>query len=218
MTHDDPVKPALLFVMMDMPAEHDEEFNRWYAEEHLPERAGLPGFRTARRFKAVTGSPPYLATYDLDSLAALETPQYQALVSPPGEWTRRIGRLLNANIRNVYTDATPAHLPPGGHPDTAALLAVMMSVAPENDAEVEAWYDEEHLAERLACPGFLSARRLVAVAGTTPRHLALYELASLRALQTPEYQKASAQPTQATRRVLSLRQDGGMRNVYERIA
>ena len=68
MTQDSPTETserALLFVMMDMPAEHDEEFNRWYAEEHLPERANLPGFRTARRFKAVAGEPPYLATYDL---------------------------------------------------------------------------------------------------------------------------------------------------------
>ncbi len=60
MTQDSPTETserALLFVMMDMPAEHDEEFNRWYAEEHLPERANLPGFGTARRFKAVAGEP-----------------------------------------------------------------------------------------------------------------------------------------------------------------
>jgi hypothetical protein len=221
MTQDSPTETterALLFVMMDMPAEHDEEFNRWYAEEHLPERANLPGFGTARRFKAVAGEPPYLATYDLDSLAALETPEYKALVSPPGEWTRRIGRLLNANIRNVYTDQTPAHLPAGGHPDTAALLAVMLNVAPEHDAEVIDWYDNEHLPERLACPGFLSARRFSAVAGTNPRHLALYELTSTGALETPEYQQVSGNPTGATRRVLSLRQEGGKRTVYERIA
>ena len=80
------------------------------------------------------------------------------------------------------------------------------------------WYDNEHLPERLACPGFLSARRFSAVAGTNPRHLALYELTSTAALETPAYQQVSGHPTEATRRVLSLRQEGGRRNVYERIA
>jgi hypothetical protein len=56
------------------------------------------------------------------------------------------------------------------------------------------------------------------VTGTNPRHLALYELTSTGALETPEYQQVSGNPTEATRRVLSLRQEGGRRNVYERIA
>src|SRR5262249_7452548 len=33
---------GLLMVYCDVPAEHEEEFNRWYNEEHIPERLAIP--------------------------------------------------------------------------------------------------------------------------------------------------------------------------------
>ena len=55
------------------------------------------------------------------------------------------------------------------------LLLVMGEPHPDAEAEFNRWYDEEHLKERIACPGILGARRFRAVEGT-PRYLALYEL------------------------------------------
>ena len=46
---------TIMVVMMDVDPEHDEEFNRWYNEEHLPERLGIPGYVSARRFKLEEG-------------------------------------------------------------------------------------------------------------------------------------------------------------------
>ena len=45
---------TVLVVMMDVEPEHEEEFNRWYDDEHLPERLEIPGyvsesFSTSRR-------------------------------------------------------------------------------------------------------------------------------------------------------------------------
>jgi hypothetical protein len=75
---------ALLLVMLDAEAGvDDDEFNRWYFEEHVAERLALPGFRSARRFEAVEGSPRYLAIYELDSPDALATPEYQVLAHSP---------------------------------------------------------------------------------------------------------------------------------------
>ena len=65
--------PGLLLVMMDIAPEREEEFNRWYNEEHVPERLAIPGFKRARRFKALEGSPKYLALYELESPEALES-------------------------------------------------------------------------------------------------------------------------------------------------
>ncbi len=69
------------------------------------------------------------------------------------------------------------------------LLMVQMEVPEEFEEELNAWYWEEHVPERLACPGFLSARRfkLEDTNGDIPKWLALYELDDLSALQTPEY-------------------------------
>ncbi len=101
--------PALLHVQMDVPPEHEAEFNDWLWNEHIPERLAVPGFRTARRFTIVDGGPPkYLQIYDLDDISVLDSPEYKALVNPPDAHTKRIGSLLNANVRRVYRELFPA--------------------------------------------------------------------------------------------------------------
>ena len=42
---------TILVVMMEVDPEHEDEFNRWYNEEHLLERLEIPGYISARRFK-----------------------------------------------------------------------------------------------------------------------------------------------------------------------
>ena len=34
---------GLLMVYSDVATENDEEYNRWYNEEHIPERLSIPG-------------------------------------------------------------------------------------------------------------------------------------------------------------------------------
>jgi hypothetical protein len=58
---------GLLMVYCNVAAEHEEEFNRWYNEEHMPERLAIPGVLSAARYKAVDGGPIYLACYELES-------------------------------------------------------------------------------------------------------------------------------------------------------
>ena len=42
---------TILVVMMDVEPGHEAEFDRWYNEEHLPERMEIAGYVSARRFK-----------------------------------------------------------------------------------------------------------------------------------------------------------------------
>jgi hypothetical protein len=81
----------------------------------------------------------------------------------------------------------------------AGLLMVWCDVPVDKEAEFNRWYNEEHLAERLAIPGFLSAARYEAVKGG-PKHLAYYELESAAVLETPAYKKVSQNPTPWTQR------------------
>jgi hypothetical protein len=80
------------------------------------------------------------------------------------------------------------------------LLMVWADVPAAQEAEFNRWYNEEHLAERLAVPGFLSAARYEAVKGG-PKHLAVYELESAAVLDSPAYKKVQANPTPWTQRV-----------------
>jgi len=63
------------------------------------------------------------------------------------------------------------------------LLLTLTEPPPAMEEEFNAWYDDEHLPERMAIPGFRSARRWAS--GRT--YLATYELDSPGVLQSPEY-------------------------------
>jgi len=71
------------------------------------------------------------------------------------------------------------------------LLLTLTEPPPAMEEEFNAWYDEEHLPERLAIPGFRSARRWVS--GRT--YLATYELDSLAVLSSSAYLARYENPT-----------------------
>jgi hypothetical protein len=79
------------------------------------------------------------------------------------------------------------------------LLMVWCDVPADKEPDFNRWYNEEHIAERLSVPGFLSAARYEAVKGG-PKHLAVYELESPAVLQSAAYKKVSENPTAWTRR------------------
>jgi hypothetical protein len=81
----------------------------------------------------------------------------------------------------------------------SGLLMVWADVPSDKEKEFNRWYNEEHLAERLAVPGFLSAARYEAVKGG-PRHLAVYELENPAVLESEAYRRVQAQPTDWTKR------------------
>jgi len=81
-----------------------------------------------------------------------------------------------------------------------ALLAVWTDIAPEIEEEFNAWYDTEHVPERLIVPGFLSGLRFTAVEGL-PKYLALYDLTGEDVLKTDTYLKLLKPGTPWTRRI-----------------
>ena len=97
------------------------------------------------------------------------------------------------------------------------LLMVWCDVPADKEPEFNRWYNEEHIAERLSVPGFLSAARYEAVKGG-PKHLAVYELESPAVLQSAAYKKVSDNPTEWTRRSgPSAIATAFVRNVYTQI-
>jgi hypothetical protein len=94
---------GLLQIMTDVAPEFEDEFNQWYEQEHLAERMAIPGFIRARRFKALEGSPKYLALYDLASPDVLNCEAYRHLVGEGRTaWSRRLNLQFKNLSRNVY--------------------------------------------------------------------------------------------------------------------
>lgn len=69
-------------------------------------------------------------------------------------------------------------------------LLVMMQPPPAFEDEFNAWYDTEHIPERVAVPGFESGVRYVCVTGF-PRFLAMYDTHDPDVLTSPEYMRVS---------------------------
>jgi hypothetical protein len=69
-----------------------------------------------------------------------------------------------------------------------ALYIVMWEPTPEQDFQ---WPSDEHIAARLALPGFISHRRFRSAKGD-PRFIQIYEIEGPEVFETPEYKKLNA--------------------------
>jgi hypothetical protein len=169
---------GLLMVWADVPAVKEEDFNRWYNEEHLAERLSVAGFSSGARYEAVKGGPKHLACYELDSAAVLESDAYRRVQANPTAWTRRCSPEVigTTYIRNVYTLIHPKTVTPevAGSDMAPALQIGRMDVPPEIDGEFNTWYDTIYVPNYEKVPGVIRGRRYRAVTGT-PTYLTLYE-------------------------------------------
>jgi hypothetical protein len=82
------------------------------------------------------------------------------------------------------------------------ILAIFNNVAAGREAEFEEWFQHEHLAERIALPGFLFGRRYEAVSGQ-PRYFNFYLAQSAEIFKSAAYLERLDHPTPMTRVVMS---------------
>lgn len=68
-------------------------------------------------------------------------------------------------------------------------LLVWTDVDPVHEADFNRWYDREHMDERVAILGFVSARRFLRI-GSGRKYLALYRTEALAVFDSPAYRHA----------------------------
>lgn len=178
---------GLLYIEVDCPPELEGEFHAWYNTEHIPERMGIPGFVTGHRYAALEGTPRWLAAYELECVAVLESPEYLkwlGLLQTP--WTKRM--VSNTRVhRSVFrlvkrADSTMQWKPV--RPLTG-LLAVRYEASSAGREHFSRWHDAEFCRELLQVSGVLRASRYDSVEGE--EQLILYELEHPWVIQEPEF-------------------------------
>jgi hypothetical protein len=92
---------GLLVVRMDVAPEHAAEVNRWYDEEHVPEKLGIDGFLSVRRYSSTTHPARFLAVYDLADVSAAD------VRVPATPWTARVKQSWLAVDRGVWSALGP---------------------------------------------------------------------------------------------------------------
>ena len=170
---------GLLAVGFDFTNAPADEFNDWCDLEHIPEREAVPGFGACERWTSVDNPRHAVATYDLAAPDVLKGDAYKAIAYENlTVWSKRVTGMC-ARLLRFEGEQT---LPGGAEPPKGAgeLLVNAMNVAPEMEADFNAWYDEEHIPALAAVPGCLSARRFVGGAAIPEgrKYVALYHLES----------------------------------------
>jgi hypothetical protein len=100
---------------------------------------------------------------------------------------------------------------------TAGILAIFNDVRPGREAEFEAWFQGEHLQERLAVPGFLYGRRHEAIDASSA-YFNYYVVESPSVLTSQPYLARLDDPTPMTKRIMSDVFVNMNRTVCERVA
>jgi hypothetical protein len=97
--------PHIFAVQLDIPAEHEAEFNRIYDTEHFPMLSRVPGVRSAARYRlehsTVPGMQQYLTIYELDSADVMKSAAWEK-AGAYGDWVSKIRPLLTSRHHSVF--------------------------------------------------------------------------------------------------------------------
>lgn len=185
------IAPHISLVFSNPTPGREDDYNRWYDEDHLPESLTVPGYVGARRYRLSEDqlpgmpTPPqrYLTIYELDRppaepLAALATKLESQAIAPPES-------IDVTSIRSwAFSRIASASAPEGSGTSPAAHISIAFSApAAGGEDDFNQWYDEIHLAEALALPGHVGAHRYQLSASQLPamppspyEYLTIYEL------------------------------------------
>jgi len=156
---------ALVYVITSPDSTVSEkDYHEWYDKEHLPARLKVPGIISALRFRS-TEHKEWLACYDLDSPAVLESKEYLALEACPSANERALVPHVNMDSR-VYKQIFSLGKPPLEPPKT--VLVVEMTPYPSHEKEFHHYYETFHIPQMANIPGWVRSRRyeLLAPLGT----------------------------------------------------
>jgi hypothetical protein len=85
-----PEGQALLIGWYDTDPAYQPELDAWHSKEHMPERAALPGFLTAQRFRSLRDPGRYCVLYRVTGIEVFVSEPYLNVLNNPTEWTRKM--------------------------------------------------------------------------------------------------------------------------------
>lgn len=186
---------ALLVVFSDSVSEAgDGVYNEWYTEVHIPDVLAVPGYVSATRYRAFPGGGDfehrYVALYELEVMGLDElqrvSDEHMRRIRE-GEMRRSPPNSMNSETyRAMYFLETGPRLGDGDDVPGTVFLPFTDPALPDVEDEFNRWYQDTHLPEVLAVPGFVAASRwvetginMLGLPWVSPhRYLAVYELAS----------------------------------------
>ena len=213
---------GLFMVWVDVPTDKEEDFNRWYNEEHLADLLAITGVLNAARYVAVSGSPKYLACYELESPEVRDNPDYKVHLDHPTEWSKRVDlhgiatRMVLNNYRQIFPLEVSREV---AQSDMAPVLQIgRMSIPPEQDAEFNEFYNTIYAPNYEQVEGCRGFRRYTLYKGGGPKYSVVYEFEHERVSQSEEWLAARRKSGGALGdKFPRLKHDEGSPGIYKKI-
>ncbi|KAF8151981.1 hypothetical protein K438DRAFT_1623624 [Mycena galopus ATCC 62051] len=196
---------GLLFVYLEAGSVAEPDLNDWYDNEHIPLRLPVPGVKSAVRYKAVDSqTPTWLAFYNLETSEIADSEAFTGLQARASDKEKTIFQNIGGLGRRVYT-----HIETFTHPDTTVealpckfLLVVGLGPkTPEEEDDLNKWYNEEHMDLLSKIPGWKQGRRYklrdfsqkgLMEANPVFKYLAVHEFTENNFLASPEFKHATS--------------------------
>jgi len=213
------------FVFSNPVAGHEDEYNKWYNEQHAQDVVAIPGFRTAQRFvkndlplyrMVDLQVPKYLIVYKIvtDNVNAVFDEVSRRLKT--GETVLSPTYDQKTSVSYVYRPFRPEIKGVGGEPEGAKpgpkqlyYQVVFTAMTEGKEREFNLFYDQHHAPELAAIPGFISAQRMILARPSTAsipatKYLALFkvetsDIAAVKQAATRPGTTSPAFDTKATR-------------------
>jgi hypothetical protein len=126
--------PGMLYVASDVSPEHDADFNAWYDQEHVEERARIEGFVSAARYEVLGVGKRYLGLYRTQSLEAFTTPAYRAAFGQQTPWSiTNLDRMLDP-MRRVCAVTASVGEGTGSFLSVSTMALAQVGASPEEQA------------------------------------------------------------------------------------
>ena len=90
-----------LLIWTSVDPAYEQDFNQWYDQEHMQERAAIKGFRWSRRYHSDTCARPYLALYQTDTLHVFTSEPYRLAFTKQTQWSERNFTRMRDTSRRV---------------------------------------------------------------------------------------------------------------------
>jgi hypothetical protein len=207
------------FLVFNSPvAGKEDEYNKWYDQQHAPDVVSVPGFVSAQRFiysdvqlrEVPLKKPKYLVMYkivtsDLPAVIAevqhrLKTGQTRVSATlDPGSGQMYIYRAFRPEVPGVK--GQPADAKPG--PMETYYHLVFGDAVTGKDEEFNAWYDKDHAPNMVETPGFVFAQRAIfndiqmEPVSNPSRYLALFKIVTSDLPAVFRYKMGGSEPPAA---------------------
>lgn len=96
----------ILVVQLDIPSELEDDFNRAYDEEHVPNLLNVSGVHRCVRYKLESstdeGMAKYIAVYHIDSPHIPDSAEWRKWADKEGEWVSKIRPNYSNRTRSIF--------------------------------------------------------------------------------------------------------------------